>query len=124
MAHIERLVELGLEHDRPDDMGLATVQLAGWEGLPDLTRHFLRLKPGLGHVNGYGGTPLGTIIHGSENRPARVGRGHVACARIALEEGVALPRRAIGFAGEPATAAFLADRAEARPGQVVERDVC
>jgi len=123
MAHIERLVELGLEHDRPDDMGLTPVQLAGWEGLPDLMRHFLRLKPDLGHVNGYGGTPLGTILHGSKNCPARVERDHVACARVAPEEGVALPGRAIGFAGEPAMAAFLADWAEARPGQVVERDV-
>ncbi len=119
MGHVRRLAALGLEYDRPDEMGLTPVQLAGWEGLPDMMGYFLRLKPDLGHVNAYGGTLLSTIIHGSENCPERTARDHVACARLALEEGVALPTRAIELAGEPAMAEFLADWAEARPGQVV-----
>ncbi len=123
MAHVERLVALGVEYDRPDEMGLTPVQVAGWEGLPEVMAYFLRLKPDLSHVNGYGGTLLSTIIHGSENCPARSDRDHVACARIALEEGVALPARAVELAGEPAMAVFLADWAEARPGQVVESGV-
>ncbi len=120
MGHVERLVALGLEYDRPDDMGVTPVQVAGWEGLPEVMDYFLRLKPDLSHVNGYGGTLLSTIIHGSENCPARAERNHIGCARIALEEGVALPSRAVELAGEPAMAEFLANWAEARPGQVVE----
>ena len=84
---------------------------------------FLSQKPDLGHVNNYGGTLLSTIIHGSENNPSRKGRDHVDCLRLVLEEGVALPRKAIELAGEPEVAAYLADWAEARPGQVVEGGV-
>ena len=120
LPHLKALVALGLEYDRPDGMGVTPVQVAGWEGLPDIMDYFLSLSPDLGHVNNYGGTLLSTIIHGSENAPDRAARDHIGCLRLALEEGVALPRRAIAFAGEPHVAAFLADWAEAHPGQVVE----
>ena len=46
--------------------------------------------------------------------------GTVMAARLALEHGVALPRQALSFTGDPAMAAFLADWAEDHPGQVVE----
>lgn len=123
LAHVKRLVALGLEYDRPDTEGLTPVQVAGWEGLPEVMGYFLGLKPDLGHVNGYGGTLLSTIIHGSENNPQREGRDYVGCLRLALEEGVALPRRAVELAGDPAVAEFLADWAETHPGQVVEGGV-
>ena len=84
-----------------------------------MMEYFLRLKPDLSHVNEYGGTLLGTIIHGSENNEARESRDHLDCARLALQEGVALPVDAIKFAGQPVMAAFLADWAQAYPGQVV-----
>lgn len=120
LEHVKRLVALGLEWDRPDEMGMTPVQIAGWEGLPEEMAYFLSLKPDLSHINGYGGTLLSTIVHGSENCPARDGRDHVACARLALEEGVALPRQAPRLAGDEDMAGFLADWAEAYPGQVVE----
>ena len=120
LDHVRRLVEAGVEFDRPDDEGLTPVQVAGWEGLPEVLRYFLRLNPDLSHVNGYGGTLLSTIIHGSENNPDRKGRDYVACLELVLTEGVALPKRAIDLAGEPHVAAFLADWAEAHPGQVIE----
>lgn len=123
LDHVKRLVALGVEHDRPDAEGLTPVQVAGWEGLPEVMAYFLQLKPDLSHVNGYGGTLLSTIIHGSENNPDRERRDHIGCLRLALGEGVALPRRAIDLAGEPEIAAFLADWAAARPDQVVEGGV-
>ena len=118
--HIERLVAVGLEYDRPDASGLPPVQIAGWEGLPVILAYFLQLKPDLGHVNGYGGTLLSTIIHGSENCPSRATRDHIACARLVLEEGVSLPTPAIRLAGEPEMAAFLAEWRARYPGQVVD----
>lgn len=119
----KRLVSIGIEWDRPDNMSMTPVQIAGWEGLPEQMAYLLGQKPDLGHINGYGGTLLSTVIHGSENCPARETRDHIACARLALEEGVALPRPAIGFAGDPDMSAFLADWAEAHPGQVVEHGI-
>ncbi len=122
--HVRRLVALGVEYDRPDPLdGMTPVQVAGWEGLPAMMGYLISLRPDLSHVNGYGGTLLSSIIHGSENNPDRAGRDHVGCLRIALEHGVALPRRAAQAAGDPKVAAFLADWAEARPGQVVEYGV-
>jgi hypothetical protein len=123
LPHIRRLVSIGMEYDRPDHMGLTPVQLAGWEGLPEVMAYFLSLKPDLAHVNGYGGTLLSTIVHGSENSPDRAARDHIECLRLALEEGVALPRRAPDLAGEPEVAAFLQDWAEAHPGQVIDGGV-
>ena len=123
LPHVKALVAAGAEYDRPDEAGLTPVQIAGWEGLPDVMEYFLSQKPNLGHVNDYGGTLLSTIIHGSENAPDRTTRDHVTCLELSLSEGVALPRRAIEMAGEPHVAAFLADWAEAYPGQVVETGI-
>jgi ankyrin repeat protein len=119
LDHMRRLVALGVEYDRPDPEGLTPLQAAGWEGLPEVMGWFLSLRPDLSHVNGYGGTLLTTIIHGSENAPPRADRDHVACLRLALDQGVALPKKAIELAGDPAVAEFLADWAATRPGQVV-----
>ena len=123
LPHIRRLVAAGVEYDRPDPQGVTPVQVAGWEGLPEVMAYFLSLKPDLSHINGYGGTLLSTIIHGSENNPDRADRDYIACLELALTEGVALPMRAIELAGEPNVAAYLADWAEAHPGQVVEGGV-
>lgn len=120
LDHVKRLVALGVEYDRPDGAGLTPVQVAGWEGLPELLTYFLRLRPDLSHVNGYGGTLLSTIIHGSENNPERTERDYVACLELALKEGVALPRRAIELAGDPQVVSFLTEWAQSKPGQVVE----
>ncbi len=123
LPHVQRLIAAGLSFDKPDAEGLTPVQIAAWEGLPDIMGFFLSLGPDLTHVNGYGGTLLSTVLHGSENNPNRAGRDYAACLRLALEAGVDLPRRAIQFAGVPELAAFLADWAEAHPEQVVEHGV-
>ena len=121
MAHIKRLIALGLEYDRGDDHEDVTpVQIAGWEGLPEMMAYFISLRPDLSHINGHGGTLLSTIVHGSENCPARENREHVACARMVLEHGVALPKWAISMAGDEAMLGFLMDWATAHPGQVTE----
>lgn len=123
MPHLQALVALGMPWDKPDGMRITPVQSAGWEGLPDVMAFFLRLKPDLGHVNGYGGTLLSTIIHGSENNSMRGRRDHLTCLELALNEGVALPKHAIEMAGEPEVADFLADWAARYPGQVVEHGI-
>ncbi len=118
-AHLRALVAAGAEWDKPDDQGLTPIQIAGWEGRPELVQYFLSLGPDLTHVNGYGGTLLSTIVHGSENCPERANRDHIECARIVLDHGVALPKRMGDLAGMPEMAAFLIDWAAAHPGQVV-----
>lgn len=120
LAHVKRLVELGMNPNRPDGESLTPLQVAGWEGIPEMMRYLLGLNPDLDHVNGYGGTLLSTIIHGSENCPQRAERDYIACLELALSAGVNLPRRAIELAGEDEVADFLADWARDHPDQLVE----
>ena len=121
--HLKALVKIGMPWDRPDGSGVPPVQIAGWLGQPEMLAYFLSLKPDMSHVNGYGGTLLSTIIHGSENNPERAGRDYVGCLELALKEGVALPKRAIKMAGDAQVKSFLRDWAEAHPGQVVEHGI-
>lgn len=124
LDHVKRLVAIGIEYDRPEPVERITpVQVAGWEGLPEMMTYLLSLGPDLTHVNAYGGTLLSTIIHGSENCPSRAERDHVACARAVLEHGVALPKRAVTLAADAEMSAFLADWAQRYPGQVVDGGV-
>jgi len=123
LDHIKRLVALGVEHDRPDAEGLTPVQIAGWEGLPEVMDYLLCLKPDLAHINGYGGTLLSTVLHGSENCPGREDRDHIACLHLALAHGVDLPRRALDHVTSDAISEFLRDWAGEHPDQVVENGV-
>ncbi|WP_394181889.1 hypothetical protein [Yoonia maritima] len=123
MEHVRALVAVGMPWDAPDGQGVPPVQLAGWQGLPDMTDYFLQLGPDLSYVNGFGGTLLSTIVHGSENCPDRKERDHLACLELALEHGVALPKKAIKFAGNPRVSSFLTDWAVAHPGQVVDHGI-
>ncbi|NND20244.1 MAG: ankyrin repeat domain-containing protein, partial [Silicimonas sp.] len=45
LDHVKRLVAMGVEYDRPDAEGLTPVQVAGWEGLPEVLAYFLSQKP-------------------------------------------------------------------------------
>jgi len=67
----------------------------------------------------FGGTLFSTILHGSENNPNRASRDYVACLRLALEHGVALPKPAINAVEDSDVRAFLQQWAHDRPGQVV-----
>ena len=120
LRRTKALVEIGLPHDRPDPQGLTPVQVAGWEGIPDVMAYLMSLGVSLDHVNGYGGDLMSTIVHGSENAPGRRTRDHVACARLALNAGVPLRRQEVEFAGEIEMAEFLNDWAEEHPNQVTE----
>ena len=120
LRRTKALMEIGLPHDRPDPQGLTPVQVAGWEGVPDVMAYLLSLGVSLDHVNGYGGDLMSTIVHGSENAPGGRQRDHVACARLALEAGAALRRQEVEFAGVIEMAEFLNDWAEEHPDQVTE----
>ena len=120
LKRTKALVAAGLPFDRADPQGLTPVQIAGWEGLPDIMGYLLSLGPDLGHINGYGGDLMSTILHGSENAPDRKHRDHIACLRLALEAGAPLRKGDIAFAGDEDISAFLMDWSEAHPGAVTE----
>ncbi|MEM8572344.1 MAG: ankyrin repeat domain-containing protein [Pseudomonadota bacterium] len=120
LDHVKRLIAVGQEFDKPDSEGLTPVQVAGWEGLPEVMAYLLSLGPDLEHQNGYGGTLLPTIVHGSENCPARATRDHVQCVRLALEAGVPVPRNAADRVGNPEIAELLETWTDQFPDRIVE----
>jgi len=120
LPRIKALVAAGMEWDRPDAMQAPPVQIAGWEGLPDIVEFLLALGPNLGQVNAHGGDLLGTILHGAANCPDRETRDHLGCVRLALDAGQPLYRGYLLFTGSEDMAAFLADYAEAHPERVVD----
>ncbi len=120
LEHVRNLVALGVPYDQPDSEGLTPIQIAGWQGLPEAVAFLLTQRPDLEHVNGYGGTLLSTIIHGSENCPERASRDYIRCLEIVLTHGLALPRSIIAGAGDEEVSTYLADWAAAHPGQVVD----
>lgn len=123
LGHMRRLVALGFDPELPEEMGMPPLHLAAWEGMPEKMDWLLGLGPDLTLVNGHGGTLISTVLHGSENCPQRGRRDHVACMRLALEAGAALPRPAIDGAGAPDMAAFLDDWAARHPDRVTEDGV-
>ncbi|MDP5218363.1 ankyrin repeat domain-containing protein [Ruegeria sp. 2205SS24-7] len=118
LDHVKRLVALGLDPETPDREGLTALQVAGWEGLPEMMRYLLALSPDLTHVNGYGGGLISTILHGAENNPERARRDHAACVRAALEAGAPLGRNQIEASSDPGLAQIIEDWAASHPDQV------
>jgi hypothetical protein len=117
------LVAIGLEWDHADSDGVTPVQAAGWNGLPDVMGYFMSPRPDLSHVNKNGGRFLSTLLHGVDHNPQQAGGDYIGCLRIAMEHGVALPRRAIDASGLPEIRAFLQQWVERMLGQVVEHGV-
>ena len=120
LGHCKRLVELGFDFEKADELDVSPVQIAGWEGLPDAMEWLLSLGPDLNHINGFGGNLLSTIIHGSENCPERHRRDHVRCAALALDADVPLPIQAIEYAGDEKMSEFLLMWSEDHPGQLTQ----
>ncbi|MCG7493866.1 ankyrin repeat domain-containing protein [Thalassobius sp. Cn5-15] len=118
--HLRTLLALGLPIDGVDGQSLTPLQIAAWEGIPDVMALFIECGADLTHVNGYGGTLLSTIVHGAEHCPARGARDHIACLELALAQGIDLPRQALEWPGQLAVTEFLRDWAEEHPQQVVE----
>ncbi|MGX9356380.1 ankyrin repeat domain-containing protein [Roseobacteraceae bacterium S113] len=116
--HVERLLELGLDADRPDSFGLTPLHIAGWEGLPDMLALFHAHGGNVEHINGYGGTLLSTVLHGAENNPAPEGRDYAATLSLVLDWGVHVPRSFLETTARDDLLEVLLDFAEAHPERI------
>jgi len=63
------MAAVGFDFDLTDDSGLCALHAAAWAGQAEAVQFLLDLGPDLERRNGYGGTALGTAIHGSANCP-------------------------------------------------------
>ncbi|MGB0900219.1 ankyrin repeat domain-containing protein [Halocynthiibacter sp.] len=117
---LKSLISSGLDPDMPDGMGLTPAMIAAWEGQADVLEYFLSLGVNLNHVNAYGGSYLGTCMHGAENSPNRDKRDHLRCLDLLLQAGVPLPKRAADLCGVPELSEFLRAYGDEYPEQLVE----
>lgn len=109
IAHLQALIDAGLDPDQVDYMGLPPLHLAGWNGQAEELRFFLTFDPDLTRKNDYGGDALGTVLHGAEFAPQRAGADHITCARLLLEAGSELVPRYIAECGNEDMVQFLED---------------
>lgn len=119
LAHLQRLVRLGLDPDETDEMGMPAIHVAGWEGQADTVEWLLEQGPSLTAKNDYGGDLMGTIIHGAEFCPNRSARDHLRCAIVTLDAGAPLHMSDVEGCGAEELADYLRDWADVNPNRVV-----
>lgn len=119
LAHLKRLVGVGLDPDAVEEMGMPAIHVAGWEGHADAVEFLLGLAPDLTLKNSYGGDLMGTILHGADNCPAASRREHARCAALVLEAGAPLHRYDIDHCAAPDLRDWLANWADEHPDRVV-----
>lgn len=109
LDHIKALVAAGLDPEKPNESGLTSLHLAGWEGLPERVAYLITLGPNLEHRNAFGGNALGATLHGAEFCPKADERDHLACVRMLLEAGAVLDPGWIGNCGNEEVAQLIED---------------
>lgn len=87
LAALRAMLDAGFTADTTDREGLTPLHAACWFGRADYLPLLLSVESDLERTNGYGGTALGTTIHGSAHCPTRNEADHVACVSLLLEAG-------------------------------------
>lgn len=119
LPHVKRLVELGLDPDLTEEMGMPAIQCAGWQGHRDAVAYLLELGPDLAVKNKYGGDLIGTILHGADNCPMAKQRDHLGCVELALDAGMPLHRFDIDHCAVVELREWLTAWAEDNPERIV-----
>ncbi len=106
--------DVGIDLNTVDDgFGMPPVHSAAWFGQAKNLTFFLTLKPDLEQTNYYGGTVLGTAIHGSFNCPDRLQGDYIACIEMLVEAGSKiLPDQGHLIMGSEEVCLFVEDLAQ------------
>lgn len=84
---IRAMLDAGIDPKVTDREGLTPLHAACWFGRAEYLPLLLERDGDLDHTNMYGGTALGTAVHGSANCPTRGEGDHVACVEMLLAAG-------------------------------------
>ncbi len=108
LAVLRAMVELGFDPDRPGESGMPPIHMAAWWGQAAIVELCLERGVDLERTNMYGGTALGTAIHGSANCPGRQRGDYRRTVELLLQAG-ARPRPEAGDLemGSPAVTLLL-----------------
>lgn len=84
------MVELGFDPVRPGESGMPPIHAAAWWGHADMVELYLERGVDLERTNMYGGTALGTAVHGSANCPCRERGDYLRTVELLLKAGARL----------------------------------
>lgn len=112
---LEAMLDAGIHPQTTDREGLTPLHAACWFGRAEYLPLLLERGGDLEHVNMYGGTALGTAVHGSANCPVRDEGDHVACVALLLAAGARIrPEHGDLVSGSAEVTAVLEDWLEDR----------
>lgn len=107
------LAELGFDPDRKGESDMPPIHAAAWWGHAEIVEMYLGLGVDLESRNMFGGTALGTAIHGSMNCPGAEEGDYLRCARALVEAGAKiLPEHGHLEMGSEDVTLFLEERLE------------
>ena len=108
------MAELGFDPNRRGESDSPPIHSAAWWGHADIVAMYVGLGVDLEIRNMFGGTALGTAIHGSMNCPGRDDGDYPRCVGLLLEAGAQiLPEQGHLEMGSEVVTALLDDRMEA-----------
>ncbi|MEO1017324.1 MAG: ankyrin repeat domain-containing protein [Pseudomonadota bacterium] len=84
---LKLMADLGFDPNRKGEGDTPPIHAAAWWGHADIVEMYLGFGVELESLNMYGGTALGTTIHGSANCPGRDRGDYVRCVELLLNAG-------------------------------------
>lgn len=87
LAVLQLMDEVGFDPQAVDRERMTALQSAAWFGFSDYVAFYLARPHDLEHRNMYGGTAMGTVLHGAQNCPARPRGDYVETVRLLLAAG-------------------------------------
>jgi ankyrin repeat protein len=115
LGALEAMLDAGIGPQTTDREGLTPLHAACWFGRADYLPLLLERGGDLEHRNMYGGTALGTAVHGSGNCPTREEGDHVACVSLLLAAGARIrPEHGDLISGSAEVTELLEDWLEER----------
>ncbi len=90
LSVLRLMAELGFDPDRPGESGMPPIHAAAWWGHVPIVELYLERGVDLERTNMYGGTALGTAIHGSANCPGRERGDYPRTVALLLKAGARL----------------------------------
>ncbi|MCA8909200.1 MAG: hypothetical protein KDA64_15115 [Rhodospirillaceae bacterium] len=107
------MAELGFDPNRKGESQAPPIQSAAWWGQAEIVEFYIGLGVDLESENMFGGTALGTAIHGSMNCPGRERGDYPRCVASLVEAGARiLPDRGHMEMGSEEVTAYLEERLE------------
>lgn len=101
---LRAMAEVGFDPNLPGESDTPPIHAAAWWGHADIVDLYIGLGADLESVNMFGGTALGTAIHGSANCPGRADGDYIRVVGALLDAGAKIKPGDLEMGSEDVTA--------------------